>query len=505
MRIAKSLLVLFFISSFASAQNSFVQDSLDIYVKREMERWKIPGAAIAIVKDGKVIVAKGYGVRENGKPAKVDEHTLFQIASNTKLFTATCLSFLNVQKRLSLDDRITRWIKDFRLYDTLATREVTIRDMLCHRIGYLTFQSDLLNWNSNLSRSALIQNMRNVKPYYSFRSKWGYCNMAFVTAGEVIHAATDTTWEDFVNAHIFKPLHMERTNTSYQALIKDSDVAVAHTVINDSIIKLPYANTDNIAPCAAINSSVEDLSHWLIMQLDSGWYEGNEVIPFAAVRETWKSQMVESDINNPDYPLKHFTTYGLGLELCDYAGRKVMSHSGGADGFVTEVMFVPQERLGIVVLTNTDANIFFEAMANQVLESYLNLPYRNLSEMNYENFAQGTFAQESEIKDWMDRLSKKPEAALPLDRYSGKYTNSVYGDIEIKKENNKLNIYFSHHPQNIGHLEAYGGNDFVCTYSSRTYGVKMISFSTENEKVKSVTIRVNDFIDMLPYEFTKIN
>ena len=482
-----------------------MQDSLDIYVKREMERWKIPGVAIAVVKDGKVLVAKGYGVRENGKPGKVDQHTLFQIASNTKLFTATCLSMLNVQKRLSLDDKITKWIKDFRLYDTLATREVTIRDMLCHRIGYLTFQSDLLNWNCNLTRTALIQNMRNVKPYYSFRSKWGYCNMAFVTAGEVIRYATDTTWEDYVKGHIFIPLHMQRTNTFYQSLISDSDVAVAHTVINDSILKLPYANVDNIGPCASINSSAEDLSHWLLMQLDSGKFEGNEVIPAAAIRETWKSQMVVSDINNPDFPMKHFTTYGLGLELSDYAGRKVMSHSGGADGFVTEVMFVPQERLGIVVLTNTDANYFFELMAYQILESYLQQPYRNLSEMNYKDYKEGIFAQESEIKEWMERLALKPEPSLPLDRYSGKYTNSVYGDIEIKKENNKLNIYFSHHPQNIGRLEAYGGNDFVCTYSSRTYGVKMISFTAENEKVKTVTIRVNDNIDLMPYEFTKVN
>jgi hypothetical protein len=214
--------------------------------------------------------------------------------------------------------------------------------------------------------------------------------------------------------------------------------------------------------------------------------------------------MVVGDPNNPLFPMKHFTTYGLGLDLNDYAGRKVMSHGGGTDGFVTEVMFVPEERLGIVVLTNTDANNFYEALAYQLLESYLQLPYRNLSELFHEDYKDGVFAQESEIKEWMQRLALKPEPALPLDRYSGKYTNSVYGDIEIKKENNKLNIYFSHHPDNIGHLEPYGGNEFVCTYSSRTYGVKMISFTTENEKVKTVTIRVNDYIDLMPYEFTKV-
>jgi CubicO group peptidase (beta-lactamase class C family) len=499
------LLFLFLTVNIALAQNTFVQDSLDTYVQREMERWKIPGVAIAVVKDGKVVVAKGYGVRELGKTGKVDENTLFQIASNTKLFTATSLALLQVRRKLTLDDRITKWIKDFRLYDTLATREVTIRDMLCHRIGYLTFQSDLLNWNSNLSRAALIQNMRNVKPYYSFRSKWGYCNMGFVTTGEIVRYATDTTWEDFVKVNIFDPLQMTRTNTSYQMLTSDSNVSIAYTVINDSILKLPYANIENIGPCGSINSSVNDLSHWLLMLLDSGRYEGKEVIPYLALRELWKSQMIVGDPVNPVFPTKHFATYGLGLELNDYAGRKVMSHGGGTDGFVTQVMFVPEERLGIVVLTNTDANGFYESACYQILESYFQLPYRNLSEIFYQEYKERTFAQESEIKEWQERVAKKPDPTLPLDRYAGKFTNSVYGDIEIKKENNKLNIYFSHHPQNIGHLEPYGGNDFVCTYSSRSYGVKMISYAVENEKVKSVTIRVNDFIDFMPYVFTKVN
>jgi len=504
MKTALPLLLLFTVN-IVLAQNTFVQDSLDSYVQREMERWKIPGVAIAIVKDGKVVVEKGFGVRDLGKPVKVDPNTLFQIASNTKLFTAAALSLLQVRRTLTLDDRITKWIKDFRLYDSLATREVTIRDMLCHRIGYLTFQSDLLNWNSNLSRSELIKNMRNVKPYYSFRSKWGYCNMGFVAAGEIIRYATDTTWEDYVKTNIFDPLQMTRTSTSFQLLTNDSNVSTAYTVINDSILKLPYANIDNIGPAASVNSSVNDLSHWLLMLLDSGRYESKEVVPFTALRELWKSQMIVGDPANPVFPSRHFATYGLGLEMSDYAGRKIMSHSGGTDGFVTQIMFVPEERLGIVVLTNTDANDFYEAACYQILESYFQMPYRNLSEIYYEDYKERTFAMESELKEWQERVSKKPEPELPLDRYAGKFTNSVYGDIEIKKENNKLNIYFSHHPQNIGHMEAYGGNDFVCTYSSRTYGVKMISFAVENEKVKSVTIRVNDFIDFMPYTFTKVN
>ena len=229
----RNQLLLILLSAFLSgayAQNTFVTDSLDGYINREMNRWKIPGLAISIVKDGKVVFMKGFGVREDGKPGKTDEQTLFQIASNTKLFTATCISMLNSQKRLSLDDKITKWISDFRLNDSMATREVTIRDMLCHRIGFQTFQGDFLHWNCNLTRKELIYNMRNIKPVYSFRSKWGYCNMGFVTAGEVIKLATDTAWDDFIRLRLFEPLHMDHTSVSVNKIINDTNAAVAHTV-----------------------------------------------------------------------------------------------------------------------------------------------------------------------------------------------------------------------------------------------------------------------------------
>ena len=207
MTTAFKVIVLFlFCTHVISAQNPFIKDSLDVYVMREMKCWKIPGMALAVVKDGKIVVMKGYGVRENGKDAKVDENTLFQIASNSKAFTGTALSLLSFQKRLSLDDKVNKWIKDYKLNDELTSREVSIRDLLCHRIGFETFQSDFLNWGSNLSRKELIYNMRKVKPVYGFRNKWGYCNAAFLTAGEVIPAVTDTTWDDFLKYHFFQPL-----------------------------------------------------------------------------------------------------------------------------------------------------------------------------------------------------------------------------------------------------------------------------------------------------------
>ncbi|HRB37599.1 MAG TPA: serine hydrolase domain-containing protein, partial [Bacteroidia bacterium] len=225
----KKLLGLFLLTVLTTfqtfAQGDFLKDSLDNYINREMQRWQIPGVAIAIVKDGKVITTKGYGLRETGKPDKVDEFTLFQIASNTKAFTGTALALLDYQKRISLDDKVTKYLPWFQLKDPCATEMVTIKDILCHRIGFYTFQSDFLNWDCNMTTDALIKNMRNVQPVNEFRAKYGYCNMGYVTAGEVIKAVTDTSWQDFFDYHFFKPLQMNRSSVFHQKIVTDANAA----------------------------------------------------------------------------------------------------------------------------------------------------------------------------------------------------------------------------------------------------------------------------------------
>ena len=502
-------------TAYCISQPAFVKDSLDKYIERETKRWNIPGSAVAIVKDGKVIVAKGYGVRAIDKTDKVDENTLFQIASNSKAFTATSLALLDFQKRLSLDDKVTKWMPYFRLYDSLATREVTIRDMLCHRIGFQTFQSDLLNWNCNLLRKELILNMRNVKPVYSFRAHYGYCNAAFLTAGEIIPLVTDTSWDDFLKYHYFIPLKMNRTSTTYKTIMSDNNACKPYTIVDNKLVPLPYANVDNLGPAASINSCVKDLANWLLMQLDSGRFEGKQVIPFEALQMTRSSQMIVKDM--PASSGAIFQTYGLGWFLLDYNGKKVIRHDGGADGFVTTTCFIPSLNLGIVVLTNTDANAFYSALRSQIIDSYMNLPYSNQSERLYKIVSANTKADDKELNKMREVAAKKPKPSMKLEDYVGKYKNEVYGDIEITsspspdlrsqptvvKGEGSLTVHFSHHPFLIGKLEPMGKNEFLCTYNVATYGIKKINFTADSGKVKNVTIRVNDFVDMMEYEFTK--
>lgn len=487
-----------------------------------MQRWNIPGSAVAIVKDGKIVALKGYGIRDAGKSDKVDENTLFQVASNSKAFTGTALAILDHQKRLSLDDKMTKWMPDFKLYDEFATKEVTIKDMLCHRIGFQTFQSDFLNWNSNLSRKELIMNMRNVKPVYSFRARFGYCNAGYLAAGEIIPLATDTSWDDYLKYHFFVPLKMTRSSTIYKAIIEDKNACKPYTIVDDKLLLLPYANIDNLGPAASINSSVKDLANWLIMQLDSGKFEGKTVVPFEALQMTRSSNTIIADMNPRSG--SNFQNYGLGWFLVDYNGKRVIRHDGGADGFVTTTCFVPQLGLGIAVLTNTDANSFYSALRTQIMDAYMAIPYSNHSERIYKNAAANSKAENEEINKLKKTVAKKPKTSLKTADYTGKYKNEVYGDMEITSSPNaspkgegSLLIRFSHHPFLTGKLEPLGENEFLCTYSVATYGIKKITFNTSAsdpsprgdgskqsvQKIKSVFIRVNDFVDMMDYEFVK--
>ena len=279
---------------------------------------------------------------------------------------------------------------------------------------------------------------------------------------------------------------------------------------------LPYANVDNLGPAASINSCVKDLANWLMMQLDSGRFEGRQVVPFEALQLTRTSNMIVADMNPKNG--SNFQVYGLGWFMLDYHGVKIIRHDGGADGFVTTTCFIPQLNLGIVVLTNTDVNSFYSALRMQIIDAYMGLPYFNRSERMYKGTVENVEKENAEINKMREVAVKQPTSELKAEDYAGKYKNEVYGEININTETheikkgdryttfitgNTLQLLFSHHPNLTGTLEPLGENDFLCTYSIATYGTKKINFHVKDGKVIGVTIRVNDFVDMMDYEFTK--
>jgi CubicO group peptidase (beta-lactamase class C family) len=481
---------------------AFIRDSLDNYVKKALTDWQIPGVSVCIVKNGKVVMMKGYGTTEAGKKDPVDENTLFMIGSNTKAFTATALALLDAEKKVSLDDKVQKWLPDFKQYDPWVTKEMIIRDLLCHRLGFETFQGDFMFFDSDLTLAQVREKFGKIKPLYSFRSRWGYCNAAFMTAGELIPKISGKSWADFIKERIFLPLGMNRTLALTRDISAASNKATAHTVVHGILKKIPYGQIDNLAPAGSISSSINDMSKWILMLLNNGMYNGKEIIPASAISKTRTPASILGN-GGTLYNKGHFALYGLGWFLQEYNGRKIVEHTGGVNGFVTSVALVPEEQLGIVILTNTDANNFYEALRWEILDAYLELPYRNYSNA-YLGFQKANNLEiEKALKAKRDTINMKLKTDLPLADYAGNYTHPIYGKMVLKMENGKLVARFEHHKSRYAELDPLGRSRFLAEFNDPLFGIKVWPFTLANGKVKSVTVRVADFVEFTPYEFVK--
>lgn len=500
------LYTLLFLNLFRIAlaqQPSFIGDSLDRYIQKGMNDWQIPGLAIAIVKDGKVIYSKGFGERNITTHAPVTEHTLFMIASNSKLFTGTAIAQLEYNKKLSLNDKITRYFPDFKMYDSLITKQVTIRDMLSHRVGTKTFQGDFTFWNGKIGRREIMQKMRLLQPTGVFRQDFGYCNSCYLTAGEIIPFVSGKPWEVYVYDSLLMPLGMKNTHTLVTGINQRPNVAKPYTTaFSGKITELPYDQVDNLGPAGSMVSSVHDLSKWLIMQLDSGRYEGTRILPWNVVQKTRDINIALSSRKNTGSS-SHFTGYGLGLFMTDYLGKQVFWHTGGAFGFVSNTCFVPEEKLGIVILTNNDNQSFFEILRYQILDAYLGAPFIDKHLTAYKNFQDSEKVKIDRINAFENRIQQMNEPPLPLTAYIGKYTHPLYGHITITRDSRDLIIQFEGHRQLNARLQYMDNEEWRLSYNNLAFGIFAVKFKTQQQQVQSVDIPVNDFLEYDPYTFRK--
>jgi CubicO group peptidase (beta-lactamase class C family) len=494
-------LLLLFTGTFAQ-QPAFITDSLDRYIARGLKDWDLPGLSIVIIKDGQVVVQKGYGVRDIESRKPVDENTLFMIASNTKLFTGTALALLEQQKKISLNDPITRYFPDYKLYEPATTQMVTLRDLLSHRIGTKTFQGDFTFWNSTLSRGEIMKRMRLLKPSQQFRQDYGYCNSCFLTAGEVIPLVTGRSWEAFITDSLLRPLQMTASLPLSTGIEKEANVAVPYTTsYTGTLQRIPYDNWNNLAPAASIVSNVKDLTNWLRFQLDSGRFGGRQLMPYSVLQKTRDVNLSVGSRRSPVFPT-HFRGYGLGLFSTDYAGRQVYWHTGGAGGMVSNVCFVPEERLGIAILTNNDNQSFFEALRYQVLDAYLRMPYTDRSQFFLAGFRNELQDQLKEIAGWKARV-KGGKPALALSEYSGTYENPLYGRISIAPTDKGLIIRFSNHPDLNATLLYMDRDEWLMQYNNIEYGIFPVKFDVVKGKVRSINTKQNEFVEYDPYTFIK--
>ena len=504
-------LLMVFLGHALSAQTpSFMRDSLDSYIKRGMVDWKIPGLAILVIKDGKVLVSKGYGVRELGKNEPVDETTLFSIASNTKLFTASALALLAEQRKVSLDSQVTKYLPNFALYDPVSTAVVTIRDLLSHRLGTKDYQGDFAAWDTDLTRQDVVERMRLLKPVYPFRQDFGYSNGGYVAAGEIIPKVSGLSWEEFVDENMLRPLKMNNTYMLTEGIDKRPNVALPYTSccnVDGQLLQIPFDNLDNIGPSASMVSNIKDLGHWLMMQLDSGRFAGKQVLPWSVVEQTREPNTIVSSRRMTIFPLG-FQFYCLGTGLIDYAGHSVFAHRGGSFGYHSNVTFVPESKLGIVILTNQDSNNFHEALRFQILDAYFGVPYTDRSAFFLQGTRRREMKSQQELRRMAQRVTNRTKPPLPLANFVGTYKNPFYGTVSIQQEagqtgKQKLTVLFQHHTNMTAQLEYMDGNEFRLSFSNPRFGVFPITFVQSGNTVARIEIRGTEFVDNDSYYFER--
>lgn len=444
---------------------------LDATVARAMQEFQVPGMAVGIIKDGALIYAKGYGVRETGKAGRIDADTLFQIGSNTKAFTAAALAILVDRGKIHWDDRVIDYLPKFRMYDPYVTREFTIRDLLTHRSGLGLGAGDLMFFPpTDLTRDEVMHGLRYLKPVSSFRSKFDYDNLLYMVAGQIIPAVTGKSWEDFVTENILVPLQMHTCAVNYGRIRDRSDVAAPHVIVDGKPVVVAVANMDAIGPAGTINCSINGMSKWLETQLAAGKTPTGQQL-FSAERgeEMWTMNTITplSPLSSSLYNT-HFTGYALGWGVGDFLGYKRVAHTGGVLGTVTWVSMIPELKLGVLVFTNQQSGAAMESVGNQILDAYLRAPRRDWIGIALAHDRE----RDTGAKAVEDAAAKVEAAAGPpslsLAAYAGVYRDPWRGDAAVRQDGDHLVLKFSHTQYLEGPLTPYSGNIFIVRWNDRS-------------------------------------
>jgi len=483
----------------------FPPSDLDAYVARAMKTFNVPGVALAIVKDGKVTVSKGYGIRKLGEPAPVDADTLFGIASNTKAFTSAALAILVDEHKVDWDSTVSSYLPNLHLYDPYASHELTVRDALSHRSGLGLGAGDLMFWpDTTFTRDDIVTHARYIQPASSFRSRYAYNNLMFVVAGQVIPAVTGKSWDDFVRERIFIPLGMDSTRISSVSLKPGDNIAYPHSRgwrLEGTLTVIPMTRDDVWAAAAGIKTTANDLSKWLIAQLNHGKINDHQrLFSEAQHRQMWASTSIVP-ISEPPVPLKalkpNFSTYGLGWTQRDYRGRKIVSHGGGLTGMVTTVQLVPEENLGILILTNQEEEGAYLAILYHILDYYFGAPQTDwIAAYDAARVEKLKRARDAE-KKLTDARVADSRPSLDLARYAADYGDPWYGKVSVKLEDGKLALHMTQTPTMVADLQHWQFDTFKALFREKTVPDAFVTFAiSATGKIDSVKMAaVSDLAD----------
>lgn len=500
---------LFVTIALLSTAFSFAQmdaSTIDALVERTLKTFDVPGIAVAVVKDGKVIHAKGYGVKSILTNEKVDGNTLFGIASNSKAFTAAALAMLVDEGKVKWDDKVIQYLPNFKMYNDYVTNEFTIRDLLTHRSGLGLGAGDLMIWpdGSDFTAQDIVQNLQYLKPVSAFRTKYDYDNLLYIVAGEVIRVASGKTWCDFIEERIMKPLEMNNSVASFLRLKDTTNTIAPHVPVDGKLKVIKRYQNHLFDGAAGIYSSVNDLSKWAIMQMNKGKYgsENKSLFSEKEHNEMWQMQTIIPANTKAPY-FTHFSGYGLGWFLSDVKGYKQVGHTGGLEGIVTQVTLIPELQLGIIVLTNQQAGAAFSAITNTIKDSYLGVTSEDYVTV-YSNRIKASEATADQVTDdvWAAvAKNKKEKFKIDFNTFTGSYTDNWFGDIILSEKKGKLYFASKRSPQLSGEVFFYKENNFVVKWNNAYFHADAHLFFECDGTGKAIGLKMQPISELTDFSY----
>ena len=511
----KLIIILLLVASFNVKSQVITDAQIDSVTELTLKTFDVPGIAVAIVKDGKIIHAKGYGVRSLNTKQKVDENTLFGIASNSKAFTVAALGILVDDGKLKWDDKVTDYIPEFRMYNPYVTEEFTIRDLLTHRSGLGLGAGDLMFWpdSNNFTKKEMIHNLRYLKQVSSFRTKFDYDNNLYMVAGEVVARVSGMSWEEFIQKRILDPLGMSGTAPSYNLLKNKTNVIDPHAPV-DGVVKVIRRDANETLDAAGgIYSNLTDMCKWIIMQMNNGKYDdGKKLFSEDVHEDMWTPQTIIPVRGETPYNT-HFASYGLGWFLSDVHGYKQCTHTGGLAGIVTQVTLIPELKLGIIVFTNQQSGAAFTAITNTIKDSYFGIKGRDWVKLNHDRVVAAE-ANEKEIttKVWKDiEEQQKNNTKTNASLFAGTYTDKWFGDVIIYVNKGKMWFQSKRSFLLNGEIFPYKGNTFIVKWTDRSMDADAyVMFDLDSEgnpsgmKMKPISPLTDFSFDFQDLDFKKI-
>ncbi len=510
----KRNLSLFFVLFSWFAFSQVEEKKLDELIRKTITTFDVPGMSVGIIKDGQMVYSKGFGIRSTNTQQPMDDKTLVGIASNSKGFTATALAILADEGKLNWDDKVTRFIPEFQMYDPYASKEVTVKDLVTHRAGLGLGQGDLMFFPEGgpLTVNDVVHNVRYLKPKNSFRNNLDYNNVMFIVAGEIIHRISGLSWAEFIEQRIMKPVGMNSSFGSYSRAKAAgvTNIIDAHAPVNGKAVAVPHDWNETGNAAGGILSNITDMTTWANFLMNGfTTKDGKKLVSDKQIQQLWNVQISTPVALKNAYDSK-FGGYGLGWFLTDVKGHQQVYHTGGLIGTVTQFILIPDMKLGIVVLTNQQSGVAFNTISNTVKDSYLGIADRNWLDTFKTRTDQQNQKYEKEKADAFARsesFRKEKNNQIQPSQIVGTYADDWFGEVTVSGDGKSYRLTCKNSPRLKGDLLPYSPNVMLIKWDDRSYDADaFVNFNfDENGKAQTVTIKPISGVTDFSFDFEDLN